>query len=532
MVKKRKKSQSNRPAVSNKSGSAPKNCYPKPTTSPRRGMGHELVADSTEAVVSESGFISTLSKSSYRTNPRDNHITTLIIGLVIGLLSLLLILTVTSIITLTLLFRHWWPVVNQVRQAANMTWSQVFQVVKQLSTVEPRQTSLNWLILGTDQLAERGENQPIFTDTIMLANIDPTTQTVTLLSVPRDVWLPDQAIKINTIYQHNSAKFNEQFQLEKRCRSHPTLASSHPVPIKSESGTSHSEINIDSEVLIPTLTEQHTKIANYCSELSTKINQLIRLQTQHDFAQVFDVPIDRLLIVDMKLVPQLIDALGGVRVNVETAFTDYSYPRSGVDVTVETDPHKLFETISFSAGPIQLDGQTALKYMRSRKAQNSEGSDLARAKRQQQVITALINQFMDDFPPQSIDQVLTYLKIYQDSLASQLTLAELLQVLLSLPGFPYSYSIKTATVPVIPIDTNGVLIESPRHYSGQWVFEMTSAKDFQEAIKIQLTEHDSENELSSFGNPGNSTPGPPPAPKQARIRHLIIWLLSHHLDQQ
>lgn len=419
-----------------------------------------------------------------------NHVLSFIAGLAILLLTLLFILTVTSIIAITLLFQHWWPVANQVRQATNMTWPEIFQLVNQLSSVEPSQIPLNWLILGTDQLTERGENQPILTDTIMLANIDPTAQTVTLLSIPRDIWLPDQAIKINTIYQNNLTKFKEQFQLQSLCRSNPSLKTGYP---EFDPEASNSDILIESEMLISTPSGQHDEVADACLELSTKIDQVVRHQTLQDFALVVGLPIDRLLIVDMNLVPQLIDALGGVRVNVETAFTDYSYPRSGVDVTVETDPNKLFETISFLAGPIQLDGQTALKYMRSRKAQNSEGNDLARAKRQQQVMTALIKQLIDSLPPQSVDQILAYLEVYQDSLANQLPLKELLPILFGLPGFPFKYSIKTATVPVTPIDINGVLSESPRHYSGQWVFEMTSLEDFQEAIKMQLTGRHSEN---------------------------------------
>jgi len=358
------------------------------------------------------------------TKSRNTQIFSLLAGLAIGFVSLFFILTITSIIAFTLLFQRWWPVTNHIRQATNLTWSEVFKLAIELSEVEPRQTSMTWLILGTDQLAERGDKQPIFTDTILLARIEPIDQTVTLLSIPRDVWLPDQAVKINTTYQNNLTKYQS--------------------------------------------------------------NHLARQQTLQDFSQIFDIPIDQLLVVDMKLVPQLIDALGGVEVNVETAFTDYNYPRSDVDVTVERDPRKLYETVSFKAGPNKLNGQTALKFMRSRKAQNSEGNDLARAKRQQQVITALINQLMASMPPQSAEQVIEYLNLYQYSLAGQLPLTELLKIAVSLPNSPLNYSFKTSSLPVIPIDKDGILVESPRHYSGQWVFEMTSLEDFQATIKNRL----------------------------------------------
>ena len=76
---------------------------------------------------------------------------------------------------------------------------------------------------------------------------------------------------------------------------------------------------------------------------------------------------------------ELIDAVGGVYVNVENSFTDYMYP-SGYK----------YQTVSFQAGPQLMDGETALKYARSRHSQqNGEGSDYARARRQQKVIDAL-----------------------------------------------------------------------------------------------------------------------------------------------
>ena len=351
-------------------------------------------------------------------------IASLLSWLIIGLFGLFFILAITFIITFSLLFQRWWPMIEQIRQASELTWSEVYYLASQLVEIEPQPTKMTWLILGTDQLAERGENQPILTDTIMLAEIDSNSQSVTLLSIPRDVWLSDRAMKINNIYQNNLT--NTQ-----------TIAQA-------------------------------------------------RHQTLQDFSQILDLPLGRLIIIDMEVVPKLIDALGGVEVTVETAFTDFAYPRSDVDVTRERDPNKLYETVSFQKGPVTLDGQTALKYMRSRKAQNSEGNDLARAKRQQQVLTNLIDQFMTSLPPESLNQVIQYLKLYQNSLAKELPLTDLLQILATLPNSPLEYTFKSAKLPVFPIDPDGVLIESAQHYSGQWVFEMTSLDDFQKAIKSKL----------------------------------------------
>ncbi len=87
-------------------------------------------------------------------------------------------------------------------------------------------------------------------------------------------------------------------------------------------------------------------------------------------------------LVDFKAFEEIIDSLGGVNVNVENSFTDYRYP-SGVK----------YKTVSFQAGPQVMDGKTALEYARSRHSmQNNEGSDYARARRQQKVIIAIQNK--------------------------------------------------------------------------------------------------------------------------------------------
>ncbi len=92
--------------------------------------------------------------------------------------------------------------------------------------------------------------------------------------------------------------------------------------------------------------------------------------------EVTDIEIQYYAMIDYNGFIDLIDAVGGVYVNVENSFTDYMYPK-GVG----------YETVSFKAGPQLMDGTTALKYSRSRHSmQNNEGSDFARARRQQNVI--------------------------------------------------------------------------------------------------------------------------------------------------
>ncbi len=92
------------------------------------------------------------------------------------------------------------------------------------------------------------------------------------------------------------------------------------------------------------------------------------------------------VLVDFKAFVEIIDKVGGVNVNVENSFTDYQYPE-GLG----------WKTVKFVAGPQLMDGETALIYSRSRhSSMNNEGTDYARAKRQQKVIVGLKDKITGD----------------------------------------------------------------------------------------------------------------------------------------
>ena len=84
------------------------------------------------------------------------------------------------------------------------------------------------------------------------------------------------------------------------------------------------------------------------------------------------VPIDRYLRVDMDDFVWLVDAVGGIHVDVKTRISD---PK----VHLQLDP-----------GPVELDGATALAFTRTR-----ADNDYARAARQQQAIVALVQRWLD-----------------------------------------------------------------------------------------------------------------------------------------
>ena len=93
----------------------------------------------------------------------------------------------------------------------------------------------------------------------------------------------------------------------------------------------------------------------------------------------FNIPIHYVLRADFDGFVTLIDEVGGLNVFVDNSFTDYSYP---------TNDYKI-QTVSFKKGWQIMDGDTALKYVRSRHGTSGEASDFARNKRQQKIIQAL-----------------------------------------------------------------------------------------------------------------------------------------------
>jgi LCP family protein required for cell wall assembly len=110
--------------------------------------------------------------------------------------------------------------------------------------------------------------------------------------------------------------------------------------------------------------------------------------------EITGVEIQYHAMIDYKGFVELIDSLGGINVNVENSFTDYQYP----------DGYG-YKTVSFEEGPQLMDGETALEYARSRHSMhNNEGSDFARARRQQRVITAVTDEVISSslLDPQSL----------------------------------------------------------------------------------------------------------------------------------
>lgn len=88
--------------------------------------------------------------------------------------------------------------------------------------------------------------------------------------------------------------------------------------------------------------------------------------------------VDGAVVVNLMGFVKLIDAVGGVTINVQTELIDHQYsrPQDGKDITIDIKP-----------GVQHMDGLTALAYARSR----HQDSDYGRMSRQQTVLLALRN---------------------------------------------------------------------------------------------------------------------------------------------
>jgi len=176
----------------------------------------------------------------------------------------------------------------------------------------------NILVLGVD--ARPGESMATRTDTIILVTVDPGGPYTGMLSIPRDLYVDIPGYASNRI---NAAHVLGELEEEGR----------------------------GPEKVIETVE------AN------------------------FGVPVHRYVRLNFEGFVAIVDAAGGVTVDVEKPFVDTAYPT----------PDYGTMTVEFEAGRQHMDGERALQYARSRHA----STDYDRSARQKQVIAALIKRLIN-----------------------------------------------------------------------------------------------------------------------------------------
>ncbi|MGO8949856.1 MAG: LCP family protein [Ktedonobacterales bacterium] len=190
---------------------------------------------------------------------------------------------------------------------------------------------INLLVLGYGGV---GHDGAYLTDSMVVISLIPSDHATTIISVPRDLWVQvppnsGQYSKINTAYQDGLDN------------------GYNGMPAGRDAGG---------------------------QEAADKVSEILGLQVNYWLTMDFDG------------FRSLVNALGGVEINVPVAFTA-QYP-------INDDPsiNPNWKIIHFNTGPQHMDGEQAIEYARARYVLSplSQGTDFARSVRQQLLISAIL----------------------------------------------------------------------------------------------------------------------------------------------
>ncbi len=183
---------------------------------------------------------------------------------------------------------------------------------------------VNLLLIG---IGGAGHDGPYLSDTIIVAQIKPGQKQAVLTSIPRD-------------YLTNTKEFGQR------------------------------KINA-------IFAEEYDRTKSYDAAGNKLIETVEKMSG-------LDIPY--FAVVDFAGFKKTVDLLGGVTVEVQNTFTDYTFPN---------DKDGYLPAVTFKEGTETMDGSRALIYARSRHASGNEGTDYARGKRQQQIIQAVKQKVID-----------------------------------------------------------------------------------------------------------------------------------------
>lgn len=212
----------------------------------------------------------------------------------------------------------------------------------------------NVLLLG---IGGKGHDGPDLTDTIMIASIDEDNNDVALISIPRDLWVPTESVKINHVYAFGEENGGQGLEVAQN-----TIEELLGIPI-------HYAFRIDFNGFIDAV------------DLVDGLDVDVETAFVDPKYPVYGKEDD---LCDLKIEEEEKD---GVKIKVVKDATGSAIPLT--DINEHNDPFLCrYETLTFKKGPTVMDGTTALKFVRSRHGTNGEGSDFSRSARQQKVILA------------------------------------------------------------------------------------------------------------------------------------------------
>lgn len=294
-----------------------------------------------------------LQVNSISKNPRPKLTIKLVLAVIFGLLAGGLVFL---LIFLTTSFNKIF--ISNQNQPENST------SVEQTEQIEEKSPVTTIALLGYGGGTHAGGN---LTDTIIVARLNEETKTITLISIPRDLWVNMQLADNEQL----SGKINLAYQVGRDDKSYPN------------------------------------KSARFAGEAGG--GQLAK----ETITTVIGWPVDYYAAVSFQGFTRAIDILGGVDVNVTNAFIDDWYPLEGEEdnpcdktdeeiasLTATMSGFLLeqqfpcrYESLHFNQVKTHMDGITALKYVRSRHS-NQSGNDFARSDRQKSLIIAVKNKIL------------------------------------------------------------------------------------------------------------------------------------------
>jgi len=263
----------------------------------------------------------------------------------------------------------------------------------------------NFLILG-----KGGEihETPDLTDTLIFVSISKKPPAITLISLPRDIWITELRAKLNSAYFWGKQK---------------------------EKG--------GGLILAKSMVEK-----------------------------IVGQPVHYGVVIDFSGFKELIDVLGGIEVEIERSFVDEKFPLPGKENDLcQGDPEYKcrYETIEFKKGLEVMDGERALKFVRSRNAEGEEGTDLARAARQEKVVAALKDKLLSSKTLFSLKKLKGIRKLIAEAVETDIDVNA--QAVLSRQVFKARNNLKSYVLP------EDLLVNPPKSYLYDNLYVFIPKKD-------------------------------------------------------
>lgn len=143
--------------------------------------------------------------------------------------------------------------------------------------------------------------------------------------------------------------------------------------------------------------------------------------------EVLGQPVHYAFLTDFSSFVKAIDVLGGLDIFVERSFDDFKFPIEGK----ENDPcggdptfSCRYEKISFKRGWERMNGERALKYIRSRNAEGEEGSDFSRASRQQKLLLAFFDKIFSNKVIFNPIKIIRLISVFRKGVRTDINLSE------------------------------------------------------------------------------------------------------------